>query len=146
MYWGWRHKVSVIKSLGIKHFPQEVLDKLLSLVKKKFGIYKKNYIKLQHKTKFQILLADDVIFCEILGNYVSNILTKCHVLPKSDFFNIVQMLTASCCRSEWRGEEVATVTYGQHPQSGIARNCQGCQVVRVTKLWQHYASCLLSQL
>ena len=51
MYWGWRHKVSVIKSLGIKHFPQEVLDKLLSLVKKKFGIYKKNYIKLQHKTK-----------------------------------------------------------------------------------------------
>ena len=41
MYWGWRHK-----SLGIKHFPQEVLEKLLSLVKKKFGIYKKNYIKL----------------------------------------------------------------------------------------------------
>ena len=89
MYWGWRHKVSVIKSLGIKHFPQEVLEKLLSLVKKKFGIYKKIILNYSIKQKFQILLADDVIFCEILGNYVSNILTKCHVLPKSDFFNIV---------------------------------------------------------
>ena len=41
MYWGWRHKVSVIKSLGIKHFPQEVLDKLLSLVKKNLVFIKK---------------------------------------------------------------------------------------------------------